>query len=640
MLATQTPGQNLSAFVDAHADGAGVACTANTNLNATQNATVNIGSSVTLSGPASLQIGANTGAPSYSSHAIADGGAIAAYLDPTATNTVSSQASVVVGAGSTATTSQLVVSALNASPTMTTKADQDASTLIVLGGSSHTQTLTNSDSINYNANTTITGGAQLVINSGGAITNEAGVSASFNGSVYNVGAISNPGAGSATLNASGGGTNLGVTGNATFTYLAGVNVSNQSNHGLVFAGIDLSKLNTQTNLSVSPSQPSTFTVVKPTSDTVINITQIGQADITLNGAILNPIGATTITNQAGNISAGGGESMQTGSASLSATGSIGTSSSRVNIQLVQATTQAASLTTSAGQNLYLNLSELNQTSGAASVSGSTQAGSGYVDDLRVQDAQQQQTQTSNGQTTTTIVPQPSSYTVTVSPAPGNTSDPTLNIDAGNASNAPIALSVMSTASLPVGVVSSRYGNVSLQSTAGAITAATGNTNVNGNNVTLNAAASISLTIDAGYSGAGNLNASAGGNISLAQSRGNLSLGEVQSIGGDISLTSAGQILNGGATTNIAGSEQVALSATGLGASASRLQINAPYLEAAAGGGSIWLNSQANLTIGRRQLLLARWWAWLAGGSIDITGAGSALYRRRERNGPGSAGVCR
>ena len=139
---------------------------------------------------------------------------------------------------------------------------------------------------------------------------------------------------------------------------------------------------------------------------------------------------------------------------------------------------------------------------------------------------------------------------------------------------------------------------------------------------------IGLAIDSAHSGAGSVSATAGGNITLTEVDGDLSLGQVASAGGDVNLTAAGKILNasGGSAANIVApgaNQQVVLSASGIGNSnLNRLQLQAAYLEATAGTGSIWLNSLGNLTIGKRLGYAGLLTGLTAGASIDLTGAGA------------------
>ena len=228
-------------------------------------------------------------------------------------------------------TGQLLVTAANPGPVLTTQAKRTTAFIDFGSGTASPSQPVNEAIIDFNANVTITG-AELTIDAFGNIHTVPGISAQNTGTAIDVADITNPGSGTAKLTASSGGSQ-NVSGTATFAYSAGVNILNESSKNLVISKVDLSKSSAQANLSVSPSKPAGFTTSTTTGGTSINITQTGQGNITLNGAIINPMGPTTVIDQNGSILAGAGESMRTASATLTSTqrGSIGnTAASRLS----------------------------------------------------------------------------------------------------------------------------------------------------------------------------------------------------------------------------------------------------------------------------------------------------------------------
>ena len=103
-----------------------------------------------------------------------------------------------------------------------------------------------------------------------------------------------------------------------------------------------------------------FDVVHSFESTEIEIKNLatsGSPDITLNGAIENPIGSTTILNQRGDIVAAGSQTIvQTNTLDLDAPqGSIGTASNRLKVQLIESAWGSARIDADAGLDIYLDL---------------------------------------------------------------------------------------------------------------------------------------------------------------------------------------------------------------------------------------------------------------------------------------------
>src|SRR5262249_51347960 len=241
----------------------------------------------------------------------------------------------------------------------------------------------------------------------------------------------------------------------------------------------------------------------------------------------------------------------------------------------ESTQETPQLSVSAGGNVYLSLAALNLTGNALVVSGTTLAGP--VIDLRILDGQQQTT--TNGPTTT----QNSSYNF------GGVSVTTqLDVDAGGST----AFNVSFTApgDLPIDSVISRQGDVSLIA-GGAIraTRSGGAADVAANNITLTAGSTIGagnvFLIDSAHFAAGTVTATAGGTIALNEVAQDLSLNQVKSTGGNISITSAGQILDGrpsgGPPNNVETTAGLAVlsAGTGVGGAARNPLTNLAQLDA-------------------------------------------------------------
>ena len=189
------------------------------------------------------------------------------------------------------------------------------------------------------------------------------------------------------------------------------------------------------------------------------------------------MGSTTIASGGNITSSGTGALIQTGQLSLTSTnGSIGSSTARVNAQLVQTTygspaqlSSPSFQATATNGNVYLDLSAIDQTTSSPPVVVTGTALVGQSVNLRIEDGASQ----TAGQTTTT--PQASTYNLG-----GVAAGAPLVIQAGT--TGVVNLSLTGTGSLDIGSVTTpMHGNISLTA-AGSITGGTITTNQG--NVTL------------------------------------------------------------------------------------------------------------------------------------------------------------
>src|SRR5208337_3593469 len=188
-------------------------------------------------------------------------------------------------------------------------------------------------------------------------------------------------------------------------------------------------------------------------------------------------------------------------------------------------------------------------------------------------------------------PQNGSYTFTNVAVTGM-----LNIDAGTSTA--VALSVAATGDLPLGSVDSREGDVSV-SASGSILDATGGlkTNLTGSTITIAAGSAIGSTsdyvkIDSSHSSPGLVNATSTGDLFLDQTTGSMTLGQVISSTGNVTLTAPASILDGSPTNQVALQGVFAnLSAgSGIGTAAAPIQAMLGNVAADAGSGGIWINN--------------------------------------------------
>ncbi len=115
---------------------------------------------VTLNGPDELELNADVGTPQDIAIGYGDSSAFAGVTDASASNTVSTDADVEVAAGSPTTTmrtSQLVVTANNPGPVLTTEAKRSTAFIDFGGSTKKPSQPDNEGIIDFNANVTITG---------------------------------------------------------------------------------------------------------------------------------------------------------------------------------------------------------------------------------------------------------------------------------------------------------------------------------------------------------------------------------------------------------------------------------------------------------------------------------------------------
>ena len=578
----------------------GVTTKATTKLSPTYTSTVSVAGGTSLTGTDLVQLSADSGAITADSVATGNSSALGGETDANASDTMTYGASVSTAAGSTIVAGSLTVSANTPTPTVKTD-DPRTTAAIETGSGSKPQTLTPQNTVQFNSDVTLLGaGPRLHIGPGGQVIEQSGgVTFQSTPTQISVDNITNQSTGSATFTTSGQGTRQ-ISGNAAFhfgTSLAAVIITNDSPKSLVMHDVQVINPDPTSNVQIDPTVSQNFhytTDIAAATRTTVDIRNTSSSDIILAGQILNPLGDTLInnadpsTNTGGSVlSNGTGQLIQTNTLTLSSkTGALGTSANRLNAQLVQNSGQAPNVQESAAGNVYLDLSGRNQTSDPFAVAGSVTGG---VVDLRIEDGSQLVAGTTTAQD--------GSYTF------NNVSASRLNADAG--STTAVALSFAATGDLNVGVVTSRKGDVSL-SAGGSIVAASGGagTNVNANNITLTAGKAIGtaghfLTVNSARNGTGMVNATAVQDIHLKETAGDLNLGQVISTTGDVSLESAGRILDAGGagTVAVAGGNAVLTASQGIGTASVPIQTNVQDLEADSGTGGLWLSNAGSLTVG-------------------------------------------
>ena len=161
----------------------------------------------------------------------------------------------------------------------------------------------------------------------------------------------------------------GGTARARTTYDA-ITIANLSNKDLVINNIEPAKATVSPSVEIDSQKVTlAFNIAHDVAPTDIEIRNEGWSDIGLNGVIDNPLGTTHIINTDGSILNGADLLPGTGNAGIvrsniitaEASGSIGTGSSRMNIELVNSfdplagENMPASLTADAGSNVFLDL---------------------------------------------------------------------------------------------------------------------------------------------------------------------------------------------------------------------------------------------------------------------------------------------
>ncbi|WP_193789043.1 hypothetical protein, partial [Zavarzinella formosa] len=601
ILADQKDGVLSSSTATATGGAAGLHVAGTTTIDKTNTSNVDVQPSATLNAVGSLQLDAATGASSGSladlfvfgatSHAITDAGGFAGKTDANATTNLTTQANVNVekaSAGSATTTmrtSNLQVTSHNNSLPVTTKAERKGFVLIDVGSSKKKETVSPSSSVAMYANATITGASgYLHIDPTGNVTS-SGVTYTTVGNQIVLDPIVNPGNGSALISAKGGVT--GIQGNSTFMFDQGsgsVDLLNEDPTKDLVVG-DISVLNSHTTPKLTidalflPPGSSFTTNISNTGGTPVSITSV--SNIVLRGTINNAEGSVTVNAPNGSITGAGNQLISSQQVTL-AGNSIGTAASRLNVQTVQ-WNGAPVLSANATGNIYLNLSATNmQNTDPVSVNNATF--NAPLVDLLIADS-------GAG----------SAYSLGVITGE-------LNVDAGVST--PVDLSITATGDLPVGSVISRRGNVRLTAGGAIITKRPGGaTDLIGNNLTLVAGTTIGaaspLAIVSSFTAPGVVNASAAGDINLRQVTGNLSLNQVKSATGNISLQSAGRLIDGRSGVGSppdaveAPTGKALLSAgLGIGSQTQNLVTKVAYLEAEAGLGELFVNNiGTNLIIG-------------------------------------------
>ena len=417
----------------------GVMTTATTVLKPTYTSTVAVDSGAALFAPGQVQLSADTGADTLDSVATGNSGGLAGNTTTSATNSGSIAANVTTASGSTITASTLSVSANTPTPSIDTNDPRNLSEAGDTGSASESlaSALAFSDNIQFNSTVTIVAASpQLVIGPSGTAITQSGVTFENSDGQISVDDIKNTTSGSASLAATGQGTNE-ISGTATFNYTgsyAAANIVNESDENLVIKNIQVLNPNVVTSLSVTPGIAQNFhymtNVLTTPVATAISILNTGASNIVLAGVIQNPLGSTSIsdTGDGSIISANALQSVQTGQLTLnSATGSLGTSSNPLNIQLVQSATESPSLQATAPLgNVYLNVAALNQTTDPLVVTGS--ALTGNMVNLQIEDGASQ----TAGQTSTT--PQASTYNLS-----GVAATQQLDVDAGTSTAVTVAI---------------------------------------------------------------------------------------------------------------------------------------------------------------------------------------------------------
>src|SRR5262249_17948860 len=415
---------------------------------------------------------ADVGSASDTSHATGTAVGFAGRTNATANNSVSTHAKVEVQSdGNDAdvvhvTTAQLNVVAQGASPNLVTDAERHISALDVGSSREDQEQPTRERLIDFNADVTILGaGVRLHIGPQGQVLEQTGgvpFHTSGAGTELAVDPITNSTSGLASLSAAGAGTPA-ISGTARFHFdgaLSSVKVTNDSAANLVMSDVHAVNPNPQPNLHVSATDTSQFHAVTDLTSnggTLVKVTNTRASDVRLGGVIDNALGSTTVTNSGGDILSGGsGEQIKTGQLKLSSLeGTIGTAANRLRAQMVESALVAPVLSVTSTGNAYLNLSALNLTNNALTVTGTSLAAP--VIDLRIQDGQQRTTATGP------LTEQASSYNFG-----GVSAGTELDADAGGSTA--VNLSFTSPGDVPVGSVTSRLGDVRLTA-AGAIRAA-------------------------------------------------------------------------------------------------------------------------------------------------------------------------
>ncbi len=630
---SSTPTSNRSATATANSTSTALVAPtdATTSLTATYVSQVNLASGANLTGDSSVKITATTGSIAVNSDPNADSDGIG-EPDNNPTNILNYSSGITAAPGSSIVAGTLDVSSTTPSPTVPT--------------TSAAATKTASNQIQFNSGVTILGIApELKIGpTENQLVDIGNVEWSIQSNQIVVSNIQPTVPGSVVFSATGDGSPE-ISGTPAIDFgsaVAGVLIANESPDTLVLNNINVgNELPSSASLSslikVTASDSSSFnytTGEAPESASQVLLTDSGGGDIDLDGTIDNPVGSTVITDTQASIEIPSGSSttnqIVTNSLNLSAGGSIGDSGTIV-AQLVESTFAGSpSLQASAPNGVVtLQVSALNNTTNNLTVNGSALVAETV--NLTIGDG--------TSQTTAGAVPTetPSTYNllgVTVSQA--------VNIQAGNSSAVTVNLTAPDY--LPVGLITSAQGSLTLTATGGSIYNANGtpfsnNVNLKAATITLNAPAG-----DIGTIGGGDVpinlaspqpqtipdvvNAIAGLDVYLNQPAGDLSLGLVN-VGGVALINSAGAILKAqtSGTTLVSATDAVLLAQTGIGTAANRIATSLQQLIASAGGGPLEIVNSGPLAISSSAAAAAEPSVTFpttlsATGQIDISAGGS------------------
>ena len=600
---SSTPTSNRSAAATATSTSTALVAPtdATTSLTATYLSQVNLASGSNLTGDGSVLITATTGSIVINSDPTADSDGIGEPSN-NPTNILKYSSGITAAPGSNIVAGTLSVSSTTPSPTVAT--------------TSAAATKTASNQIQFNSSVTILGAApELVIGpKEKQLVDIGNVGWSIQSNQIVVSNIQPTVSGSAVFSATGDGSPA-ISGTPAIDFgsaVAGVLIANESSDALVLGNIgvgnDLPTSGSLSSLvSVTASDSSTFkptTGDAPLAASQVVITDSGGADIYLDGTITNPVGSTTVTDTQASIEFPTGSSVTnqivTNSLNVSAPeGSIGDSGTII-AQLVQSTFAGSpSLQASAPNGAVdLRVSALNNTTNALTVNGSALVAETV--NLTIGDGTSQTIAAASPTAT------PSTYNLL-----GVTVSQVVNIQAGNSTAVTVNLTAPDY--LPVGLITSAQGSLTLTATGGSIYNATGtpfsnNVNLKAASITLNAPAG-----DIGTIGGGDVpinlaspqpltipdvvNAIAGLDVYLNQPAGDLSLGLVN-VGGVALINSAGAILKAqtSGTKLVSATDAVLLAQTGIGTTANPIATSLQQLIASAGSGPLEIVNSGPLAI--------------------------------------------
>ena len=349
-----------------------------------------------------------------------------------------------------------------------------------------------------------------------------------------------------------------------------ITITNLSSMPLVLNGISVVTKPQGAGITIASQDSSglTFAIAHDIGPTAISIQNKGTSDLTIGGLIDNPIGTTAISSL-GSILNGTGGVILTDNLQMNAASDIGSSASRLEVQLVLSAGAPTGLSATAGGSIFLDLTGRVRGTGVTQTTfalGTISAG-GDVD-LLIQPSVKDGGPTGNGNgglvvtvnngTTITSVAYYAFYQPDPNPLVTAPLDPRLFADTSN----------------PV-QVASLYTFVSLTA---------------GGNIRVNAAGSapadtmVSLSGGTDLLGTGSITVLTNGNISLTETSGDLRINSIESTAADVALSvigSGGSIYDvaasDGATPWVIGNNITLASADGaIGSLTNRLEIDSAY----------------------------------------------------------------